>query len=135
MPSTTGPGSAPSAIPGPNTTTKPCDNSGTATAAPCAASLTASSPCSLPCSVTKPSTTQPGLTPPNPSPHDSKHPFTNGGESEVTEGGGSCRGRLREAKPTCKQEAGRAPGLCVRGGWRQSGVTPCEFAVTNGGIR
>src|SRR5450756_2333194 len=91
MPSTTGPGSAPSAIPGPNTTTKPCDNSGTATAAPCAASLTASSPCSLPCSVTKPSTTQPGLTPPNPSPHDSKHPFTNGGESEVTEGGYSRR--------------------------------------------
>src|SRR5450759_4411071 len=100
MPSTTGPGSAPSAIPGPNTTTKPCDNSGTATAAPCAASLTASSPCSLPCSVTKPSTTQPGLTPPNPSPHDSKLPFTNGGEAEVTEGGGSRRGRLRVAKPT-----------------------------------
>src|SRR6202162_5793470 len=73
MPSTTGPGLAPSVIPGPNTTTRPCDRSVTATAAPYAASLIASSPCSLPCSVTKPSTTLHGLTPPTPSPHDHKH--------------------------------------------------------------
>src|SRR6202162_4792520 len=73
MPSTTGPGLAPSAIPGPNTTTRPCDRSGTVTAAPYAASPTASSPCSLPCSVTKPSMTKPGLTPPTPSPHDTKY--------------------------------------------------------------
>src|ERR1700693_5284854 len=73
MPSTTGLGLAPSVIPGPNTTTRPCDRSVTATAAPYAASLIASSPCSLPCSVTKPSTTLHGLTPPTPSPHDHKH--------------------------------------------------------------
>src|ERR1700693_472371 len=73
MPSTTGLGLAPSVIPGPNTTTRPCDRSVTATAAPYAASLIASSPCSLPCSGTKPSTTLHGLTPPTPSPHDHKH--------------------------------------------------------------
>src|SRR5206468_10967992 len=92
MPSTTGPAPAPSAIPEPNTTTRPCDGSGTATAAPCAASLTVSSHGSPPCSVTKRSTTQPGLSPQTPSPHDSQYPFTNGGESDVTEGGASGRG-------------------------------------------
>src|SRR6266542_1517738 len=86
MPFTTWPGLALSAIPGPSSTPRPCGSSVTAMAAPCAASPTASSPCSLPCSVTKPSTTQPGLMPPTPSPHDSKPPSTNGGESEVTEG-------------------------------------------------
>src|SRR6266516_4756847 len=109
-PSTTGPVSAPSAIPGPNTTTRPCDRSVTATAAPCAASPIASSPCSLPCSVTKPSTTQPGLSPPNPSPHDTNHHFTNGGESDVTEGGALRRGRrasARRREPTAS-EAGAA---------------------------
>src|SRR5437867_85623 len=106
MPSTTGPAPAPSAIPEPNTTTRPCDGSGTATAAPCAASLTASSHGSSPCSVTKPSTTQPGLSPQTTSPHDSQYPFTNGGESEVTEGGASRRGSVAVARD---QAGGRRP--------------------------
>src|SRR5437773_10342836 len=103
MPSTTGPGSAPSAIPGPNTTTKPCDRSVTATAAPCAASPIASSPCSLPCSVTKPSMTKPGLTP-----HDPKLPSTNGGES--------------------RREEARAAGTERRSGIAPPGADPAQRA-------
>src|SRR6266540_4983495 len=127
MPFTTGPGLALSAIPGPSSTTRPCGSSVTAMAAPCAASPTASSPCSLPCSVTKPSTTQPGLMPPTPSPHDSKPPSTNGGESEVTEGGGARRGSERAARG---QASGRGRTRPSRSPVRPKGADPAQARAT-----